>query len=650
MYGNLLPAVRNVRLTEERDVTDYANSRNKSSLESSVPERGASLDSILCTEELHRRPSHAPDYEKQNSALVALASALAHSRQTILQTLADTILQVTESDSSGVSLLTADGGEKKFYWPAIAGVWKPHTGGGTPRNFGPCGDVLDRNCTLLFRHFERRYRYLLPVMPAAEECLLVPFYVGGEAVGTIWAIMHTDRRQFDAEDERMMNALGQFASVAYQTLASIDELKLQIAARESAEARLRAVTDGLEAQVHIRTRELGLRNEELLEARALLSEEELYLERSQTYLAESQKLSHTGSWYWNARTGEVMWSHGFFAIFDLDPEKDKPSYELYLERIHPEDRAKVEDLRWAAVREKRDFEAEYRLLLPGDLVKHLHSIGQCLVTRSGDIEYIGALMDVTERKRADQERERLRRVQADLAHINRVSTMGELTASLAHEIKQPITAAVADAKVCLRWLAREEPAIAEARAAASRLIKDATRASDIISRIGTLFKKDFLQRELVDVNELIREMIALLRSEAARYSIWMHSDLADDLPPIMADRVQLQQVLMNLMLNGLEAMRDMRTPGKLTITSLLNGNHQLLISVADTGVGLQPQQSEQIFNAFFTSKSQGTGMGLPISRSIVESHGGRLWATPNLGSGATFQFTLPIEVNLRKAA
>jgi signal transduction histidine kinase len=190
--------------------------------------------------------------------------------------------------------------------------------------------------------------------------------------------------------------------------------------------------------------------------------------------------------------------------------------------------------------------------------------------------------------------------------------------------------------------------VAEAQQAASRLIKDVTRASDIISRIRSLFKKDVLQREVVDVNELIREMIVLLRSEAAKYSILIQGDLASDVPQIIADRVQLQQVFMNLMLNGIEAMKDMGHPGKLTIRSQQD-NRQIRISVADTGVGLQPEQAEQIFNAFFTSKPQGTGMGLPISRSIIESHGGRLWATSNSGSGATFQFTLPIEIAAHQA-
>jgi PAS domain S-box-containing protein len=249
-----------------------------------------------------------------------------------------------------------------------------------------------------------------------------------------------------------------------------------------------------------------------------------------------------------------------------------------------------------------------------------------------------------------QKRERMREELARLAHLNRVSTMGELAASLAHEIKQPISAAMTDASTCSRWITRDRPDLAEAQAAASRVVKDVARASEIIGRVRSLFKKDSLQREEVDMNELIQEMIALLRSEASKHSILIDSDFSLDLPPIMADRVQLQQVLMNLMLNSIAAMKSMNTPGKLRIKSQQDDGGQLLISVMDTGVGVPPEKIEQIFNAFFTSKPQGTGMGLAISRSIIDSHGGRLWATLNAGPGTTFHFTLPIPRNAHQAA
>jgi PAS domain S-box-containing protein len=263
--------------------------------------------------------------------------------------------------------------------------------------------------------------------------------------------------------------------------------------------------------------------------------------------------------------------------------------------------------------------------------------------QGSDQEGVAFVMDITDRKRAEQERERLRQALTDLARINRVTTMGELTASLAHEIKQPIGAALTDARTCLRWLRREEPDVAEAREAAARVITDVTRASDIISRIGLLFKKGPSERELLDPNQVIQEMMVLLRSEASRYSISIRSDLANDLPKTIADRVQLQQVLMNLMLNGIEAMKDLSPAGQLTITSRRE-NRQLVISVSDTGMGLPGEQTDRIFDAFFTTKSQGTGMGLSISRTIVEAHGGRLWATANPGRGATFHFSLRTEV------
>jgi len=258
-------------------------------------------------------------------------------------------------------------------------------------------------------------------------------------------------------------------------------------------------------------------------------------------------------------------------------------------------------------------------------------------------ETLAFVLDLTERKRAEEERERLRQAQSDLAYMSRVVTVGELAASLAHEIKQPITAAVMNAKTCARWLQRDEPNIAEACEAASRIVKDTTRAAEIIDRVRSLYKRGAPQRELVDVNEIVREMTILLHDEANRYSIPIRGELSPGLPKVMADRVQLQQVVMNLMLNGIEAMRD--TGGDLRITSKRIEDGQLMISVSDSGIGLPQENPDRIFQAFFTTKSQGTGMGLSISRAIVESHSGRLWASSNAGRGTTFHFSLPTEAN-----
>jgi PAS domain S-box-containing protein len=370
------------------------------------------------------------------------------------------------------------------------------------------------------------------------------------------------------------------------------------------------------------------------------------LRRSEGYLAEAQRLTRTGSWAWNVATRQsVYWSQENYRLFGFDPEGGIPSDEVLYQRIHPEDRDRVgRETILKSLDEGAHFDVDFRIVLPGGAIKYVRSTGHPVRNISGDLlEYVGASIDVTERKRADKERERLRQVQADLAHLSRVTTMGELTASLAHEIRQPISAAVTNAKTCLRWLGRDEPNVAEASEAASRLVKDVTRAADIIGGISLLFKKGALQRELVDVNELIREMIVLLRSEASRYSISIRTELAEGLPKVMADRVQLQQVFMNLMLNGIDAMKETSGGPELAIKSETDDG-QLLISVSDTGVGLPPEQADQIFRAFFTTKDNGTGMGLPISRSIIESHGGRLWATGASGRGATFQFTLPATV------
>jgi signal transduction histidine kinase len=255
-----------MRHRQGENMTGSGESRSDSHLEASILAEAAPLESILRTEDLRRRPARPPDYEKENTALVALAGALADSPRTILQTLADKVLAILDADSAGLSLLTKD--KKRFYWAAIAGAWRPHIAGGTPRDFGPCGDVLDCNVPMLFTHWERRYPYLSAAVPLADEGLLVPFHVDGEAVGTIWAIAHSDSRKFDAEDLRLLESMGRFASAAYQTVESIENLKLQMAAREKAEDELRELTESLEAQVRVRTEELEQRNKQLADAEA----------------------------------------------------------------------------------------------------------------------------------------------------------------------------------------------------------------------------------------------------------------------------------------------------------------------------------------------------------------------------------------------
>jgi PAS domain S-box-containing protein len=377
---------------------------------------------------------------------------------------------------------------------------------------------------------------------------------------------------------------------------------------------------------------------------------EAKLKRSEAYLAEAQRLSHTGSWAWSPITGEIRyWSEECYRVLGFDPHGGQPRFETLFQHIFPEDRPRTMERLESAKRDRAEFELDYRIVHPAGEMRDIHLVGHPVLSPSGDlVEFVGTVIDVTERKRAEEERERLRETLADLARVNRITTMGELTASLAHEVNQPIAAAVTNANTCLRWLARDQPDLEEAREAASRIVKNATRAADIISRIRSHFKKGTPERESVDVNEVIQEMVLLLRNEATRYAISIRTDLVPDRPKVMADRVQLQQVFMNLMLNGIDAMKDINPGGELTIKSLQVENDQLLISVSDAGVGLPSQHEDHIFDAFFTTKAEGTGMGLSITRSIVESHGGRLWATANAGRGATFHLTLPAPIEARE--
>jgi PAS domain S-box-containing protein len=374
--------------------------------------------------------------------------------------------------------------------------------------------------------------------------------------------------------------------------------------------------------------------EQLTERRR--AEEEL--RRSEAYLAEGQRISNTGSWGWNVATGELFWSQEHFRIFGFDPETVKPSYRMFLERVHPKDRPFVEQTVDNAVREKSDLEMDYRIVLTDGSLKHVHTVGHPTVNDSGDlVEFVGTVMDVTERRQGE---EALRKAQVELAHVTRVTTLGAMTASIAHELNQPLGAVVNNASACLRWLAANN--LEEARQSTELIIADGHRAGEIINRIRALAKKAPPQMDWVNINETITEVIALARSEIQKNRVSLQTQLSSDLPLILGDRIQLQQVILNLIINAIEAMSG----GGENLRELLVGSEKdepqgVLVAVRDSGPGLDPESLNHVFTAFYTTKPQGMGMGLAISRSIIEAHGGRLWATANEGRGAVFQFTLP---------
>src|SRR5262245_21702203 len=582
--------------------------------EDSIPEAAASLESILCTGELRRRPSRPPDYEKENRALVALVSTLADSPSTILQTLAETILETTQGDSAGLSLLTKDGKRpdasgKRFYWPAIAGIWNPHVGGGTPRDFGPCGDVLDQNRTLLFRHFERRYPYLLPVIPVAEECLLVPFYVAGKAVGTIWSIMHTDRRQFDAEDDRIMGSLGKFASSAYRAHLHIDDLRFEVAEREKAEAEVRELARGLEAKIR-----------RLVEANVV------------------------GIVMWNLE-GAITAANDAFLRMVLYDREDLASGRVRWTDLTPaewrdHDERAVAELRTTGI--FQPFEKEY-FRKDGRRVPVL--LGGALFEGSGK-EGVAFVLDLTEQKRAQEmlraSERRLRAAQTELAHVNRVTAMGQLAASITHEVMQPITAGITSAQAALRWLNAEPPNLEEVRLALGRAANEGNRAIDVIGRIRALIKKAPPRKDAFVINEAIREVVGLTRGEVVKNNVSVQTHLTEGLPRIQGDKVQLQQVILNLILNAVEAMSSVREGSRELLITTGKDVEGVLVTVRDSGPGLTQESFDRLFEAFYTTKAGGMGMGLSICRSIVEAHGGRIWVARDGGQGATFQFSLPL--------
>jgi PAS domain S-box-containing protein len=366
------------------------------------------------------------------------------------------------------------------------------------------------------------------------------------------------------------------------------------------------------------------------------------IRRSESYLAEAQRLSHTGSWAWSPGQDIRYWSEECYRVLGFDPRDGLPPIEQLIERIHPDDQPAFRESVRRAKHKKSDEQVDYRIVHPDGSVRDIHSIGHPVFSPSGElIEFTGTVIDVTERKRAEEE---LNRAHAEFAHVARVTTLNTLTASIAHELNQPLSGIITNASTCLRMLEGDPPNVDGARETARRIIRDGNRASDVISRLRVLFSKKEFTLEPLDLNEATREMIALSLSDLQRNRVILRSELTEDLPLVIGDRVQLQQVILNLLRNASDAMLGVDgRPKELLIKTERDQGLRVRLSVIDAGVGITPEAADKLFEAFYTTKTDGMGIGLSVSRSIIERHHGRLWAEANAGPGATFSFSVPCD-------
>jgi PAS domain S-box-containing protein len=365
---------------------------------------------------------------------------------------------------------------------------------------------------------------------------------------------------------------------------------------------------------------------------------EAKLRRSEAFLAEGQQLSRVGSFSWWVSTDEIMWSEQLYRIFDIEPG-EAVTLALIGTRIHPEDLSAFTEQMDRSRREGGDMELELRLQMPDRTVKYVHVVAHCREGSSGQREYIGAVQDVTQRRLSE---EVLAKARSELAYVARATSLGVLTASIAHEVNQPLAGIITNAGTCLRMLSADPPDLDGARETTRRTIRDGHRAADVMTRLRALFSRKEFSRESFDFNDATREVIALSLSDLQRQRVILQSELADDLPLVLGDRTQLQQVILNLVRNASDAMEDVHDrPRHLLIKTEREGADHLRVTVRDAGVGLRPENMDSLFDAFYTTKSGGMGIGLFVSRSIVEHHQGRLWAQSNDGPGATFSLSIP---------
>ncbi len=530
----------------------------------------------------------------------------------ILHTLLDALIRMLRLDLASVRL-EVPVGEVPIEIVRIAGL----------RGAMPPAHEICEALNQCLKNDSRKWPPLLQSLMGDGDVSIVPLPLGlqGE-LGVV--VVATQRADFPQQTEALLLSVA-----ANQASIGLQEARLL--------SHQKQLANELDQRVVQRTAELAAANEGLKQELAERKRAERELQRSEAFLAEAQHLSRIGSFSWRVSTDEITWSEQLYRIFQIDRDA-RVTFELIGTRIHPEDLSVFQEQIERSRQDRSDVQLEFRLQMPDGAVKYVHVAAHIRGDRS-QLEYIGAVQDVTERRSWE---EALSKARSELAHVARITSLGVLTASIAHEVNQPLSGIVTNASTCLRMLAADPPNLDGARETARRTIRDGNRASEVVTRLRALFRKKETTNESVDLNDATREVVVLSSSELQRNRVILQQELADDLAAVAGDRVQLQQVILNLLRNASDAMSAVDDrPRQLLIRTEADEDNHVRLTVKDVGVGFSPHSADRLFESFYTTKNDGMGIGLSVSRSIIESHHGRLWATPNDGPGVTFSFSVP---------